>query len=127
MEKFNVKKIENAILTDCPDDAIQEVIETADIPIYGRLLLDVDNNDGFLHFSFRARDCNIVYSFDVIGFTISPVAENDETIDVEIPLYKEECHALSEKIAILDKAEPELPKEDNEKEFVQLEFDFDKE
>lgn len=48
-------------------------------------------------------------------------------IDVEIPLYKEECHALSEKIAILDKAEPELPKEDNEKEFVQLEFDFDKE
>ena len=28
MEKFNVKKIENAILTDCPDDAIQEVIET---------------------------------------------------------------------------------------------------
>lgn len=35
MEKFNVKKIENAILTDCPDDAIQEVIETADIPIYG--------------------------------------------------------------------------------------------
>ena len=32
-----------------------------------------------------------------------------------------------EKIAILDKAEPELPKEDNEKEFVQLEFDFDKE
>ena len=48
-------------------------------------------------------------------------------IDVEIPLYKEECHALSEKIAILDKTEPELPKEDNEKEFVQLEFDFDKE
>lgn len=48
-------------------------------------------------------------------------------IDVEIPPYKEECHALSEKIAILDKAEPELPKEDNEKEFVQLEFDFDKE
>ena len=48
-------------------------------------------------------------------------------IDVEIPLYKEECHALSEKIAILDKAEPELPKENNEKEFVQLEFDFDKE
>lgn len=79
MEKFNVKKIENAILTDCPDDAIQEVIETADIPIYGQLLLDVNNNDSFLHFSFRARDCNIVYSFDVIGFTISPVAENDET------------------------------------------------
>lgn len=66
MEKFNVKKIENAILTDCPDDAIQEVIETADIPIYGQLLLDVNNNDSFLHFSFRARDCNIVYSFDVI-------------------------------------------------------------
>lgn len=79
MEKFNVKKIENAILTDCPDDAIQEVIETADIPIYGQLLLDVNNNDSFLHFSFRARDCNIVYSFNVIGFTISPVAENDET------------------------------------------------
>lgn len=53
--------------------------------------------------------------------------EMNPDIDVEIPLYKEECHALSEKIAILDKAEPELPKEDNEKEFVQLEFDFDKE
>lgn len=48
-------------------------------------------------------------------------------IDVEIPLYKEECHALSEKITILDKAEPELPKDDNEQEFIQLEFDFDKE
>lgn len=79
MEKFNVKKIENAILTDCPDDAIQEVIETADIPIYGRLLLALDNDGGFLHFSFRARDCNIVYSFDVIGFTKFPVTEGGDT------------------------------------------------
>lgn len=77
MKNTNVKTIENAILTDCPDAAIQEVIEVADVPIYGRLLLDINTTGGFLHFSFRARDCNIIYSFDVIGFTKSPVGESD--------------------------------------------------